>query len=322
MKSNLSLRSIPAAAASAIFLAIIICVSIGISAPACSAQSRISTPPPSGAQAQTTGQSATAGPSKLPTATEVDAALKRTLGYDSKISWQILDIRATSIPNLTEVIFSINKQGPQHLYLSADGKSAIIGEMLPFGADPYAPARALLFSADGPARGAETPAISIVEFSDLQCPHCKAAQPVFDKLLTDFPNVRFIFQQFPLTAIHPWAMKAAAYSDCVGQLSPDSFWKFANAVFDAQADITVANADEKLKALATGSGADAEKIAACSATPETDARVKKSLALGAALEVDQTPTVFINGRRVPAINAIPYEQLKNLIQFEIEHAGK
>jgi protein-disulfide isomerase len=287
------------------------------------AQSRITTPPPSGAPAQSTSQSITPAPPRLPSAADVDAALKRTLGYDPAISWQIISIQATAIPGITEVIFSVNKQGPQHIYLSADGKNAIIGEMLPFGLDPYAPARTLLFSADGPARGAETPAISIVEFSDLQCPHCKAAQPIFEKLLTDFPNVRFVFQQFPLPAsVHPWAMKGADYSDCVGQISPDAFWKFVDNVFAAQTEITVPNADEKLKAIAITSGADGEKVAACSATPEADARVKKSLALGAALGVDQTPTTFINGRKVPGIANIPYEQLKNLVKFEIEHAGK
>jgi protein-disulfide isomerase len=317
MKIKFSNGIFPAMAALAALL-----IMLG-NAPASCAQSRITTPPPSGAAAQNGSQSLTPAPPRLPSTADVDAALKRTLGYDPAISWQIISIQATSIPGITEVIFSVNKQGPQHIYLSADGKNAIVGEMLPFGLDPYAPARTLLFSADGPARGAETPAISIVEFSDLQCPHCKAAQPIFEKLLTDFPNVRFVFQQFPLPAsVHPWAMKAADYSDCVGQISPDAFWKFVDNVFAAQTEITVPNADEKLKAIATTSGADGEKVATCSATPETDARVKKSLALGAALGVDQTPTTFINGRKVPGIGNIPYEQLKNLVKFEIEHAGK
>ncbi len=63
-------------------------------------------------------------------------------------------------------------------------------------------------------------------------------------------------------------------------------------------------------------------ISACSATPETEARIKKSMALGESLDVNSTPSVFINGRMVPAIANIPYEQLKALVQFEIDHAGK
>ena len=74
--------------------------------------------------------------------------------------------------------------------------------------------------------------------------------------------------------------------------------------------------------LATAAGLDAQKISACSTTPETEARIKKSMALGESLDVNSTPSVFINGRMVPAIANIPYEQLKALVQFEIDHAGK
>jgi protein-disulfide isomerase len=260
----------------------------------------------------------------LPSKDQIDAALKRTFGYDPSVSWDIYDIRPSAIPGVPEVLVSVNKQPPNHLYISPDGSNAIIGSMIPFGSNPFAPARAKLHDADGPAKGAQTPVISIVEFSDLECPHCKAAQPVLEKLVTDFPQVRYIFQQYPLPAsVHPWAMKAAQYSDCSGRIgSKDAFWKFSDSVFENQGSIALATADDKLKELATAAGLDAQKIAACAATPETEARIKKSLDLGQSLEVNETPTVFINGRRVQSIASIPYDQLKNLVQFEIDHAGK
>ncbi len=260
----------------------------------------------------------------LPSKDQIDAALKRTFGYDPSVSWEIYDIRPSAIPGVPEVLVSVNKQPPNHLYISPDGSNAIIGSMIPFGPNPFAPARAKLHNADGPAKGAQTPVISIVEFSDLECPHCKAAQPVLEKLVTDFPQVRYIFQQYPLPAsVHPWAMKAAQYSDCSGRIgSKDAFWKFSDSVFENQGSIALATADDKLKELATAAGLDAQKIAACAATPETEARIKKSLDLGQSLEVNETPTVFINGRRVQSIASIPYDQLKNLVQFEIDHAGK
>ena len=80
--------------------------------------------------------------------------------------------------------------------------------------------------------------------------------------------------------------------------------------------------DDKLKELATAAGLDAQKISSCAATPEAEARVTKSLDLGRSLDVNQTPTVFVNGRRVLGIASIPYDQLKNIVQFEIDHAGK
>jgi protein-disulfide isomerase len=74
--------------------------------------------------------------------------------------------------------------------------------------------------------------------------------------------------------------------------------------------------------LAIVNGLDARKVVACADSPETAARIKKSMDLGTALEVNETPTVFMNGRRVRGVADIPYEKLKELVQFEIDHAGK
>jgi|ERR1044071_3156868 protein-disulfide isomerase len=259
----------------------------------------------------------------LPTTEQVDAALKRTLGYDPGVTWQIYEIKPAAVPGLADVLFAINKQAAQHIYLSPDAENAIIGEMIPFGANPFAPARAKLKGAFGPSRGGPNPPIDIVEFSDLECPHCKKAQPIMEKLMADFPQVRFTFQQFPLPAsLHPWAMKAAQYADCAGQINKDAFWKYVDAIFDSQGGIALATADDKLKELAIVNGLDAMKVAACADLPETAARIKKSMDLGTSLEVNETPTVFMNGRRVRGVADIPYEKLKELVQFEIDHAGK
>src|SRR5579859_1164666 len=213
----------------------------------------------------------------LPSKDEVDAALKRTFGYDPSITWEIYDIRPSVMPGMPEVLVSVNKQPPSHIYLSPDRENAIIGNLIPFGSNPFAPARAKLQAADGPAKGPQTPAIYIIEFSDLQCPHCKAAQPVMEKLAADFPQVRYVFQQFPLPAsMHPWALKAAEYADCVSRLSPSAFWKYIDSIFENQGSIAAATAEDKLKELAGTAGLDAAKISACAALPQTEARIKKS----------------------------------------------
>ena len=117
-------------------------------------------------------------------------------------------------------------------------------------------------------------------------------------------------------------MKAALYADCAGQMDQAAFWKYVDAIFENQGGIALATAEDKLKELATGAGLDAKKVAACAATSETEARVKKSVELGESLGINETPTVFMNGRRVKGISNIPYDQLKALVQFEIDHAGK
>ncbi len=259
----------------------------------------------------------------LPTVEEVETSMKRSFGYDPGVTWQVLDIRESSIPGLAEILVSMNKQQPVHLYLASGTQTAIAGQMIPFGPDPFAAARANLKGAFGPSRGGQNPPIEIIEFSDLECPHCKVAQPVLAKLFADFPQARFIFQEFPLPAsLHPWALKAAQYADCAGQMDKDAFWKYVDSIFENQGGIALATADDKLKELATAAGYDAQKISTCAASPETDARIKKSQALGATLDVNETPTVFINGRRVPGIANIPYDNLKQLVQFEIDHAGR
>lgn len=260
---------------------------------------------------------------RMPTKDDIEAAMKRTFGYDASITWTIYDISPSPIPGLADVVVSIKNQQAQHIFVSGETQNAIVGEMIPFGANPFTPVRAALQAADGPAQGSQTPAIVLVEFSDLECPHCKTAQPIVEKLVSDFPQVRYTFQQFPLPAsMHPWALKAAEYSDCVGQLNPAAFWKYVDTVFENQGSVAAATVDDKMKEFATTAGLDAQKISACASLPQTEARVKKSIDLGHSLDVTQTPTLFVNGRRVLGLGDIPYPQLKSLVQFEIDHAGK
>jgi protein-disulfide isomerase len=127
-----------------------------------------------------------------------------------------------------------------------------------------------------------------------------------------------VFQNFPLPA-HDWAEKAAGYIECVGRAAPgqpsnDAVWKFIQKTFDEQANITQANADEKLKAIATASGANADEIAACAAKPDTKARIEASIALGRAVGVSATPTLFINGRNLPG--GAPVDLLKKIVDFQ------
>jgi protein-disulfide isomerase len=167
----------------------------------------------------------------------------------------------------------------------------------------------------GPSRGPKNAPVTIVEFGDLQCPACKAAQPAIEGLITAEPNARFVFQNFPLAEIHNWAAKGAAYADCVGQASNDAFWKFIAKTYETQSDITAANADEKLTALADGAGVKGADIAACANTPVTQAHVDASLALGKAVNVTGTPTLFINGRSIGNIANVPADTLKGLVDF-------
>jgi protein-disulfide isomerase len=86
-------------------------------------------------------------------------------------------------------------------------------------------------------------------------------------------------------------------------------------VYDAQSDILTTNADEKLTALADKSGVKGSDIAACAAKPETASRVEHSVALGKSVDVTGTPTLFINGRKIANVAGLPYDMLKQLVEF-------
>jgi protein-disulfide isomerase len=255
---------------------------------------------------------------RLPSEETVNAFLKQMFGYDPAVSWKIAAIRPAPAEGLSEVLVVLStSQGQQNsrLYVTADGQHAVVGDIIPFGAHPFEPAKEALYKGiDGPARGPADAPVIVVEFSDLQCPHCKEAQPIIDKLMAEEKNARLVFQNFPLPS-HDWAAKAAYYGDCIGRTSPDAFWKYAASVYDSQKDITAANADEKLTALADKAGVKGPDTAACAAKPETMTRVQNSIALGTALEVTGTPTLFVNGRKIGNVSTLPYEVLKGLTEF-------
>jgi len=261
---------------------------------------------------------AASGSATLPTEATVDAFLKQQFGYQADLSWNISSIRPSLIPGLAEVtVVLASAQGKQltRFYVGTDGEHALVGEIIPFGAHPFEPARKILEKGiTGPERGPKNAPVTIVEFGDLQCPACKAAQPTIEGLAASEPNARFVFQNFPLE-MHNWAAKGAAYADCVGRASSDAFWKFISKTYDTQGDITAENADEKLTALADGAGLKGADIAACAAKPETKARVEASLALGKAVDVNGTPTLFINGRKIGSFDARLADVYKSLVEF-------
>jgi protein-disulfide isomerase len=295
-------------------LLLIVFVLAGIS----SAQQKPGASHPAAKAATTTKTADTA----LPSEEVVNAFMEQMFGYDSSLSWKITSIRPSQAEGLAEVDVMIQSQQgaqPQKFYVSPDGRHAVIGQILPFGAHPFDAARKQLEkSINGPARGPATAPVTVVEFSDLECPHCKEAQPTLDKLASENKNVRIVFQNLPLP-MHDWAMKAAEYADCVGRTSSDGFWKFIESVYAAQSDITAANADGKLTGFADSAGVKGADMAACAAKPETASRVEHSLELGRSLDVNSTPTIFINGRQLTA-GGIPYEVLLKLVGFAAKEA--
>jgi protein-disulfide isomerase len=253
----------------------------------------------------------------LPSEDVVNGFLQQTFGYDSQLTWKIVSIKPSEAEGLAEVNVLMSGpqgQGTQRFFVSEDGQHAVVGDIIPFGKHPFEQTRLQLEKkVNGPSRGPVNAPVTVVEFSDLQCPHCKEANPTVERLVNEDADVRFVFQNFPLPS-HNWAQKAAAYADCVGRGSNDAFWKFIDGVYAAQDDITADNADQKLTELADKAGVKGADIATCAPTPETQSRVEESVKLGQSLDVNSTPTIFINGRPV-GVSGNNYDVLKQLVDF-------
>jgi protein-disulfide isomerase len=258
-----------------------------------------------------------------PTVDTVNSFLKTLWGYDSNRIWRVEAIQTTSAPNVSKVVVFVSdraansKVQPVPFFVMPDGKHAVAGDaVVPFGATPFADMRkALQEHADGASRGATGKDFLLVEFADLQCPHCKEAQTTMDQLSKDFPNARVVFQSFPLPEVHPFAFKAAAYGYCVQKQKNDAFFPYAAAVYDTQEALTPETGDATLKSAVTKAGLDPATVDACASTQAIKDQVNASVKLGEAVGVDQTPTLSVNGHMLP-LTQIPYETLKKIVAYQ------
>jgi protein-disulfide isomerase len=258
-----------------------------------------------------------------PTVDTVNAFLKALWGYDPNRIWRVEAIQVTPAPNVSKVVVFVSDKAPNSkvqptaFFVTPDGKHAVAGDVVvPFGATPFADLRKVLQArADGATRGATGKDLMLVEFSDMQCPHCKDVQGTMDQLVKDFPNARVVYQSFPLVDLHPFAFKAAAYGYCVQKQKNDAYFIYSAAVFDAQAALTPETGDETLKSAVTKAGLDPAAVDACAATPAIKDQVNSSIKLAQDVGVEQTPMLAVNGHLLP-MSGIPYETLKSIISYQ------
>jgi len=203
------------------------------------------------------------------------------------------------------------------VYVSKDGKTLLRGEIYDMSADPFAPNRDKVHIDGNPSKGPADAAVTLVEFSDFECPHCRELYEELKVIEPRYPQVRIVYKDFPLTSIHPWAQTAALGGRCAYQQSPTAFWKMHDAIFDSQDLISTENVWDKLVGFATAAGLDGDTFKACLSSPDAQKAVDANHADGVALDVNSTPTVFINGRPMVGGDA---ESLSRMIDFEL--AGK
>lgn len=158
-------------------------------------------------------------------------------------------------------------------------------------------------------RGNFNAPVTIVEYSDFECPFCNVFHPTMKKILQDYPDkVRWVYKHFPLEGIHPQAFPAAEASECAWeQKGNEGFWQFADLLFENQERL-----GKKLyQELAQELNLDMNQFEQCVSSRKYQQKVKEDLQEGDSLGVRGTPGSFINGRIIEG--ALPYEMMKKII---------
>ncbi len=193
-------------------------------------------------------------------------------------------------------------------YISKDGKTFLRGDMFDMAKNPFADNLAELHIDDNPSVGPSNAKVTVVEFSDFECPHCREFSQVLREIVPQYPQVRFVFKDFPLTQIHPWAETAAIAARCAFIQQPKVFWTFQAQIFDNQDLISAENVWEKVVAFASQDNLDADTFKTCMSSTEAKAAVDANHRDGEALSVNSTPTIFVNGRPLAGGDRATLEQ--------------
>jgi protein-disulfide isomerase len=164
-------------------------------------------------------------------------------------------------------------------------------------------------TAADPVRGNAAAPVTIVEFSDFQCPFCARVNPTLDKIRQTYGDrVKIIFKDYPL-ANHPQAPKAAEAARCAGE--QNKFWEMHDAMFANQRALEVPS----LKQTARTIGLNGAAFDSCLDSGKHQATVQSGTELGERMGVNSTPTLYINGR--PLLGAMPFENFKQIIDEEL-----
>jgi protein-disulfide isomerase len=253
---------------------------------------------------------------------KVDAYLRNMFAFGPDVKLTVSEFKESGVANLLETNITVtigeNKEDVK-MWVSKDGKYLLRGEMVDMGKDGFAENRAKLDLKAAPVTGASNATVTIVEFADFECPVCRQLHEALRGLLPNYPQVRLVFKDFPLEQMHAWARTGALAGRCAYQQDPKAFWKMYDYLYDNQELISASNAWDKSVDYAGQAGLKTDEFRACMTSQEAAAAVEANVANGKLLEVNSTPTLFVNGRRVVGADA---HQLEQVIQYELQHLKK
>ena len=283
----------------------------------------LAAPKASWAQGTSTSQSAppaTAAANQSPLQKTIEAYVRNLYAFGPDVEVTVSEPKDAGTAGLLETTVSVKVSGNNEdakFYVSKDGKYLVRGEVSDLTKDPLAANRALMDLTNAPSMGDPKSAVTLVEFSDFECPVCRSLHDIMRGIMQNYPQVRVVFKDYPIEVLHPWARTAAIAGRCAYMQDPAAFWKMYDLIYDNQDIISAANAWMKMSEFAGQAGLNADTFRACMAGPDAGAAVDASRANGQKLDVNSTPTIFVNGRRMVGADAHLIEQY---LQYELAKA--
>jgi protein-disulfide isomerase len=271
-----------------------------------------------------TGARPASGLSALDKAT-MEVWVRHYFVWPAPIQIEIDDAKPGPMPDLyaVKVTGTMGTSMQQEtFYVSKDGKKIFRGSMFDATQNPFKPELDKIKTEMRPSFGTPGAPVVIAEFSDFECPYCKEEAKILrDNIVKTYPKeVRVYFFDFPLEQLHPWAKEGSMAGRCIFKQSATGFWDFHDWIFEHQAEIGSSNLKEKVMEFAKSDamkdkGLDLTALSGCLASGETEADIKTTQEIGRSLDINQTPTLFVNGRRLAGTT--PWADLKTVIDYEI-----
>ncbi len=247
------------------------------------------------------------------------------------VKMDLSPLRPSEFPNYDAVTITFDggdKKKTYEFLLSKDGKTLIRMTKLDLTKDPFAEVMKKIDVSNRPTRGDSRAKVVAVNYDDFECPFCsRMHQTLFPQLLKEYGDrVVFIYKDYPLSDIHPWAVHAAVNANCLAAQNKDAYWDFADYIHANQKEVNSEKSQDAqfaaLDRLATTQGQkhnlDGTKLQAC-IKAQQDESVKVSVREADALGVEATPTMFVNGEKVDG--AQPIGELRTVLDRALLEAG-
>ncbi|MCL4469186.1 MAG: thioredoxin domain-containing protein [Deltaproteobacteria bacterium] len=232
---------------------------------------------------------------------KITAYMRKAFNIPANVKISVGHISASEVPGLDKSVVDVSigeRKQTQDIYISRNGKYLILGKVFNLNEDPLKETWSKITLNGSPVRGADHAKVTVVEFTDFECPYCgRAYSTVEDLLLKYAGKIKLVYKSYPLP-MHPWAMKAAIGADCAYEQNHASFWYFYDHLFQEQGSITPDNVGDKLKGYAKDTKLNVAKFETCVEKQQTKPMVERDVKEANSIGVSATPTFVINGRIV------------------------